>query len=147
MSQAKIFAYTSLVNQLGETDWKPVLPIVLENKGRVVKVSGLVDSGAGINVLPYQIGQALGFVWEQQTFKLRLSGNLARQEARGVNLFGMVGDWPPVELVFAWTKAENVPLIFGEMNFFKEFDVCFFRSRLAFAVQPRGMGELEAALI
>ena len=146
MNQAKIFAYTSLVNRLGETDWKPVLPITLEHEGRRVRVSGLLDSGASVSVLPYQVGRALGFVWEQQRISLRLGGNLAQQDARAVTLWGTVNDWAPVELVFAWTRAENVPLMLGEMNFFKAFDVCFFRSRLAFAVQPSSTGDLEASL-
>ncbi len=146
MSQAKAFAYTSLINNLGETDWRPVLPITLANKERIIKVSGLLDSGASVSVLPYQMGQALGFIWEQQTIKVNLGGNLAQQDARGVTLLGAVGNMLPVELVFAWTKAENVPLILGEMNFFKEFDVCFFRSRLAFAIQLKGSEDLDIML-
>jgi len=39
--------------------------------------------------------------------------------------------------VFAWTRAENVPLILGQVNFFMEFDVCFYRSQLAFNLSPR----------
>ena len=39
-----------------------------------------------------------------------------------------------VRLVFAWTQAENAPAIFGQMNFFLEFDVCFYRSQNMFDV-------------
>jgi len=38
----------------------------------------------------------------------------------------------PVQLAFAWTAAREVPVIFGQLNFFMEFDVCFFRNELAF---------------
>jgi len=41
-------------------------------------------------------------------------------------------------LVFAWTRAEHVPLILGQINFFMEYDVCFYRWRAAFDVQPKG---------
>ena len=40
-----------------------------------------------------------------------------------------------VRLVFAWTQAENAPAIFGQMNFFLEFDVCFYRSQNMFDVR------------
>uniref|UniRef100_UPI0030DCF34B hypothetical protein n=1 Tax=Pseudanabaena sp. UWO311 TaxID=2487337 RepID=UPI0030DCF34B len=45
-----------------------------------------------------------------------------------------VSDFEPARLVFAWTKAPNVPLILGQVNFFMQFDVCFYRSQLSFEV-------------
>lgn len=39
-----------------------------------------------------------------------------------------VASFPPVERAFAWTQATDVPMILGQVNFFVEFDVCFFRS-------------------
>ncbi|WP_244913187.1 hypothetical protein [Phormidesmis priestleyi] len=38
----------------------------------------------------------------------------------------IVGEFEPLQLVFAWTQATNVPLILGQVNFFMEFDVCFY---------------------
>ncbi|MGB3402046.1 MAG: hypothetical protein WBA77_05090 [Microcoleaceae cyanobacterium] len=40
-------------------------------------------------------------------------------------------------LVFAWTQAAVAPVILGHMNFFAEFNVCFYRHELAFEVQLR----------
>jgi hypothetical protein len=48
-----------------------------------------------------------------------------------------IGDFAPVRLAFAWTQAEKVALILGQMNFFMEFDVCFFRSKFEFDVKPK----------
>ena len=48
-----------------------------------------------------------------------------------------VGDFASVRLAFAWTQGEKVSLILGQMNFFMEFDVCFFRSKLEFEVNPK----------
>lgn len=90
-----------------------------------------------MNVLPYNAGVQLGYEWERQTTVLSLTGNLAQYEARVVVMQGQVGQFEPVQLVFAWTRAENVPLILGQVNFFMEFDVCFYRSQLAFDVSPR----------
>jgi hypothetical protein len=42
-----------------------------------------------------------------------------------------------VRWVFAWTQAENAPVIFGQMNFLLEFDVRFYRSQSAFEVNVK----------
>jgi predicted aspartyl protease len=101
--------------------------------------SGLLDTGASVNVLPYSVGVELGYVWEQQTTALSLTGNLAQYEARVVVLQAVVGQFEAVQLVFAWTYATNVPLILGQVNFFMEFDVCFYRSQLQFEISLKSL--------
>jgi hypothetical protein len=113
------------------------MPIVLTHGQHEVLVSALVDSGATLNVLPHHIGCELGAVWEQQTVPVRLSGNLATCEARALLLTGQVANSAPVRLAFAWTNNNDFPVILGQVNFFMEFDVCFFRSRLLFEITPR----------
>ena len=98
----------------------------------------LLDTGSTVNVLPHSIGLQLGFVWEQRTTLLHLTGSLARLPARGVIVSGQVASFPPVELAFAWTQSTDLPVILGQVNFFMEFDVCFFRSQAAFEVSPKG---------
>ncbi len=131
------FSFVSVNNALGEVGFRPILPITLVYQNASVKVSGLLDTGASVNVLPYNAGVQLGYEWERQTTVLSLTGNLAQYEARVVVMQGQVGQFEPVQLVFAWTRAENVPLILGQVNFFMEFDVCFYRSQLAFNLSPR----------
>jgi hypothetical protein len=99
-----------------------------------VTVSGLLDTGASVNVLPYLVGIELGYIWEQQTTSLKLTGNLAQYQARAVLIQAIVGEFKPVKLVFAWTQATHIPIILGQVNFFMEFDVCFYRSELQFSV-------------
>jgi len=41
---------------------------------------GLLDTGASVNVLPYNVGVQLGASWEEQRFCVTLAGNLARNE-------------------------------------------------------------------
>ncbi len=122
---------------LGEASFCPYLPLTLFYQESSLKTSGLLDTGASVNVLPYLTGIELGYEWERQTTALSLTGNLAQYEARVVLAQGIIGQFEPVQLVFAWTQAPNVPLILGQVNFFMEFDVCFYRSQLEFAVSPR----------
>ncbi|MEG4497958.1 hypothetical protein QUB05_12520 [Microcoleus sp. F10-C6] len=137
MSNVERFSFVSVNNALGEIGFRPILPITLVYQNASVVASGLLDTGASVNVLPYNAGVQLGCEWERQTTVLSLTGNLAQYEARVVVMQGQVGQFEPVQLVFAWTRAENVPLILGQVNFFMEFDVCFYRSQLAFNVSPR----------
>src|SRR5438874_1491536 len=113
-----------------------MLPLTL-TAGQSIAISGLVDSGAAINVLPYALGVQLGLDWEQQTRPVQLSGNLASVEAQVVVLSAVIGSFPPVRLAFAWAKTDAVSVILGQVNFFLEFDVCFFRSRGVFEVRPK----------
>jgi len=113
------------------------LPITLINGSRSLAISGLLDTGSTVNVLPHTIGLQLGLVWEEQTIPVYLTGSLARVPARGVIITGEVESFPAIELAFAWTQMDETPVILGQINFFMEFDVCFFRSKLEFEVKPK----------
>ena len=45
--------------------------------------------------------------------------------------------FPAVRLAFAWAKTDAVSVLLGQVNFFMEFDVCFYRSRSVFEVRPK----------
>ena len=110
-------------------DALPTIPIILHRAGFSVSANALLDTGSTINLLRYDIGLQLGAIWEEQTVRLPLAGNLANVEARGLFVSIQLGDLDPVRLAFAWAKVSQVPLILGQTNFFREFDVCFQRSR------------------
>ena len=129
--------YTTVAPAAGDVGTAPCLPLTLEYQGNSMAASALLDSGASLNVLPHSLGLSLGAVWREQAAVLRLGGNLAQHPACPLFLNVTVGAFAPVRLAFAWTQAEHVPLILGQMNFFMEFDVCFFRSQKAFEVQPK----------
>jgi hypothetical protein len=107
----------------------PTIPIILSHAGFSVSANALLDTGSTVNLLPHNIGLQLGSVWEEQTVRLPLAGNLATVEARGLFVHVQTGNLEPVRLAFAWVEASQVPLILGQTNFFREFDVCFQRSR------------------
>lgn len=137
MPDIERFAYSTASATAGEASLLPLLPITLHQQENSATASGLLDSGATVSVVPYSLGAQLGAVWEQQTILVQLTGNLANYEARALILSAVVGSLAPVRLVFAWTRAENVPLILGQVNFFMEFDICFFRAQQAFEVRPK----------
>jgi len=101
MAEAQRYPYSSGENAADATDLMPYLPFTIERAGKSLTVSGLLDTGATVNVLPFNTGHELGAVWEQQTTVIKLGGNLARQEARGVLLDATVAGFAPVRLAFA----------------------------------------------
>ncbi len=131
------FPFIEKSDEFGVSNRVPYLPLTLTYQGCSLDLLGLLDTGASINVIPYAIGRELGVIWQEQTLSIPLAGNFAPVEARGILVSGKVGQFPPVNLVFAWAESNEVPLILGRMNFFAEFDVCFYGSQLAFEVCPK----------
>ena len=129
--------YLSVDPALGDASMRPYLPVTLEYRGTSIAASALLDTGASLNVLPYSLGLSLGAVWREEAAVLRLGGNLSPYPACPLFLNATIGAFEPVRLAFAWAQTENVPLLFGQTNFFAEFDVCFFRARKIFEVQPK----------
>lgn len=131
------FPYIAVTSGSGDSALMPLLPIELRLKdGEAISAHGLLDSGATVNVMPYSLGLRLGAVWEAQSVQVRLTGNLASQEARAVLLRATIAHFAPVPLAFAWTRDDTVPLLLGQVNFFEEFDVTFRRKRRHFEIEP-----------
>src|ERR1017187_4543015 len=117
MPQAEQFPFVSRNPALGPTSFLPFLPIPLALRKRTLQMAALIDTAATVNVLPYDIGHQLGAIWDQQTVPIQLTGNLAVEEAWGLLLSATVGKYPPVQLAFAWTKSNAIPVLLGQVNF------------------------------
>jgi hypothetical protein len=131
------FAYAEPEASRSDAGLLAYLPITLRHETHSLSVTGLLDTGSTVNVLPYPVGLQLGLVWDQQTTPVHLTGNLTRLPTRGVIVSDQVASFPLVELAFAWTQSSEVTVILGQVNFFMEFDVCFFRSQSAFEINPK----------
>jgi hypothetical protein len=137
MIDGQRYSFTERTDSLGRSVIMPYLPLILTLGNRSLEMMALLDTGASVNVLPYEIGIQLGAMWENQTVSIPLSGNLARSDSRGLVVSGTIAQFPPVLLAFAWTEMRDTPVILGHMNFFAEFNVCFYRHDSAFEVCPK----------
>ena len=136
MNQHARFPYLPVVSKRGESILMPLLPLELQRgEGQPVLGQGLLDSGATVNVMAFSLGRRLVFVWENQKTVGTLTGNLAAYKARAVLVEDRIAAFKPVPLVFAWAREDDVPLLVGQVNFFQEFDVCFFGARRQFEVK------------
>ncbi len=138
MTTFEQFPYCDRNPRAAGVDLMPDLPITLRHQNQTVAGVGLVDSGAMINVLPYSLGVQLGFDWDAQKTTIALGGTLAGLDARGIVIEAIVGQLPPVRLVFAWAKSDRVPILLGEFNFFEAFDIRFLRSQRIFEIRIPG---------
>lgn len=114
----------------------PYIPLLLAANQRVLQIQGLLDTEATISVLPYDVGLQLGFDWDQQRVPVQLGGNLGQAPAYAVLVDGTVAPFPAVRLAFAWTRNNAVPVILGQTNFFRSFDVTFRRKQASIELAP-----------
>lgn len=131
-------AYSSLAALPGSL--MPRLSLHAFSEDHAVQLSGIVDSGPATNLLPYAVGPSLGFDWNRQGRLGRLAGGLSNVESRGISVLGsfpeIVGA-NEILLMFAWANSNEVPVLLGQINFFMEFNVCFFRSQNYFETWRR----------
>ena len=130
------FRYSTSAPSQDEFDSLPRIPLILHHSGQRVSVTGLVDSGATVSVLPYNVGLQLGARWDDQRANIRLAGHFGQSSAMPLFVMAEIGDFALVRLAFAWVRSTNVPLVLGQTNFFMEFNVRFYRSRLEFEIEP-----------
>lgn len=134
MTTPLVVPYTSVRGPF-PTD-RPPLPIELSFGAARLREVALVDSGSDTCVLPHRLGLRLGLDWSNLPPLPSPGGLVTGTAARAALLGALVPPLPAVRLAFAWVQRDDVPLILGQVNFFLEFDVCFFRRRGEFHIQP-----------
>lgn len=70
MIDGKRYTFTERTDNLGRSSIMPYLPLTLNTESHSVEVMALLDTGASVNVLPYDIGLQLGAIWEEQTVSI-----------------------------------------------------------------------------
>ena len=118
---------------------KPFVTITLCRDGHEITVLALVDSGATISILPYEMGCELGVVWEEQTIPIQLGGPLKGIPAVAVLVDGHISGLPETPLAMAWVAETDhpVPPILGQVNFFQQFRITFEGYASAFDISPK----------
>lgn len=117
----------------------PILDIDLSNNETTRTIPAIVDSGAALNILPYDIGISLNLDWGSQTYSLDMGGILTGTFAYAVLLQAQIESFQPLNLAFAWINkpSNEVRTLLGQVNFFQEFDVHFYGSQRAFEIETK----------
>ncbi len=105
----------------------PVVTVRLAHEESSCDTLALVDSGAAMNLLPFECGKQLGFVWNEQHLALPMGGLLPDAQAFAVPVTLTLDPFDPIELAFAWTNVpqERLRVLLGQINFFHHFKVTF----------------------
>ncbi len=119
----------------------PLTEIALYHGGHEITVTALLDSGAAMSVLPYDVGLELGLAWEEQKVPVDVGGVLKNTSAYGVLAQGEISPLPRVSLVFAWVDrtSNQIRTILGQMNFFHHYKIIFEAYNDTFEIIPREM--------
>ncbi|MCY3796531.1 MAG: hypothetical protein OXG84_01900 [Chloroflexi bacterium] len=130
-----VFPY--IINRQYATDGRarPFLPVSLRTGHHSVQSLALVDSGADMNVMPYDVGIELGGIWDEQQEIVGLSGIAGQVESRAIVVALAIGNWPIINMGFAWTREADVPVILGQISFFSHVNICFMRSSQQFELE------------
>lgn len=117
----------------------PLIDIQLSYGSKKLVVPALVDSGAALNILPFDIGTELGLLWDAQTFPIDLSGVITDSQAYAVLLEAQITSMQSTQLAFAWVNklSSQVRTLLGQVNFFQEFDIHFYANQQFFDVEPK----------
>lgn len=130
------FQYSITRPEQDKDDAMPRISVTLRSGNRQLQAIALVDSGATINVIPFELGRQLGAIWNDAEAILPLGGIIG-SDGIPLDIETQIGDYPPIELSFAWVQNDRVPLILGQFDFFENFRVCFERYNLEFEITPR----------
>jgi len=138
----KQFSYTAIPPFAGGM---PIIIIRLSRSGREISIPAIVDSGAALNILPYDYGLQLGFIWEEQRLMLPVGGLLLGAEAYAVSAQTAIDPFLPVNLAFAWINKSSceVRALLGQVNFFQCFRVAFEGYKNTFEIAPAKTQYLE----
>lgn len=108
------FLYSASDASFQEFDNLPRLPLILQYENKAVEVVGLIDSGATVNVLPYQLGIELGAVWIEHNLAI---GRKPWQYSCP-SCFGTHCRFSADKVGFCLDKGRKCPIDFGTNQFF-----------------------------
>jgi hypothetical protein len=102
----------------------PYIPVQLESNAKAVQVMALLDTGAMVNAMPHRVGKALGLDWELGD-PSELGGNIGKAPSKVFTVFATIASLKPIQLEINWSQSDDLPVIFGQIDFFTQFDACF----------------------
>lgn len=126
------FPYSEITSQIA----RPIIPIILRSKTKVMLYSGLIDSGADHSIFSLDVAKAL-------EIKLR---SKAKIQFSGVGKDTIEGFWSKIELRVSG-KTYTTKVIFadisqfdhgilGQIGFFDHFDVKLSHSKQTIEIEP-----------
>jgi hypothetical protein len=104
--------------------FRPVATVNLKGPENEVPTEMIVDSGADISIIPFELGSYLGLQIEKNE-DVKSLGGIAGGIPVVYRHIKMEIDELVISAKIAWSLIEDVPAILGRLNIFDEFDIEF----------------------
>jgi len=104
---------------------EPKIPIILRNGKKRIEFSVIVDSGAGISLIPFKIGQRVGL----KPFKKDRRFSLIGVGGGSIEVIEKKVEFQIKEEVFkarvGWASIDSVPVLLGRLDVFDKYNIEF----------------------
>lgn len=104
---------------------RPVANVILENGGLQVETSMYIDSGADVTMIPLRFGRALGLKQTSSDMILELRGISGSGIPYLLKRIVLILNGEKLKARIAWALVEDVPLLLGRVDVFKQFQIVF----------------------
>ena len=128
--KSKVFPY----QKVARLSVFPMLPIQLKSASHTISELALVDSGAALSVLPFDLGLQLGLDWNDAVIGSGLGNRIKPADSRFVFLDLIVESFQPFKNIFLWVNTNEIRLILGQANFLAHFDVLLSARKQEFTI-------------
>ena len=113
--------------QLGAT-WVPTATVEIKYQKLLLSCEMLVDTGAYLRMIPYQIGTELGLTISEDGI-LEAGGTGGASIPHVVKEVELRIGGNFIHARIGWALTDEVPLLLGRLDVFDEFDIEFSQSR------------------
>lgn len=135
MTERLTYPYVVRTEYIPDFVARPFLPVTIRYGQAEIQTMALLDSGADINVMPYQLGLELGADWDAPSVIEDLQGLGGGVQAKRIVADLHVESWPSIGQIFAWARDDEIPVILGQIDFFQNVNVCFHRYQYTFEIE------------
>ncbi len=134
-----VYRYKEMPSKIAGTIKRPVARIELWSSklNRWIKVEGFLDSGADITLIPFGLGQMLGFQIDESNVKV--SGGVGEGRVSVCVVTGKVRiGKEEYDVRIGWAFDNRVPTLIGRMDIFDKFDITFMEKKGKIIFEPVG---------
>jgi hypothetical protein len=119
------YHYREEPSSITGTVFRPIADIVLEANENRIEAALYIDSGADVTMIPFRFGKALGFIQESGDEILEIKGVSGAGVPYLLKTATLILNGKRLPIRLAWALIEEVPLLLGRLDIFRNFKITF----------------------
>ncbi len=120
-----IFPYISEKASITPFILRPLARVTMINGAKKITQEMYIDSGADITLIPFSVGSAMGFEIGKAEEIKQIGGVGGSKISVVIRKIPMRIGEKEFECRIAWCLSEDVPMLLGRMDVFREFEILF----------------------